>query len=63
LQVLTLCTLLSVGVVIFGVSRWLALLHQATAVVTFAAAVHLNHRLATGCSGSRRSILFAQFSA
>ncbi len=38
---------LGVSVVIFGVPLWLALLHQATAVVMFAAAVHLNHRLAT----------------
>jgi cytochrome c oxidase assembly protein subunit 15 len=38
---------LGVSVVLFGVSLWLALLHQATAVVMFAAAVHLNHRLAT----------------
>lgn len=38
---------LGVSVVIFGVPLWLALLHQATAVVMFAAALHLNHRLAT----------------
>lgn len=38
---------LGVSVVIYGVPLWLALLHQATAVVMFAAAVHLNHRLAT----------------
>ncbi len=38
---------LGVSVVIFGVPLWLALLHQATAVVMFAAAVFLNHRLAT----------------
>ena len=37
---------LGISVVIFGVPLWLALLHQATAVVMFAAAVHLNHRLA-----------------
>lgn len=38
---------LGASVVIFGVPLWLALLHQATAVVMFAAAIHLNHRLAT----------------
>lgn len=37
---------LGVSVVVYGVPLWLALLHQATAVVMFAAAVHLNHRLA-----------------
>ncbi len=37
---------LGVSVVLFGVPLWLALLHQATAVALFAAAIHLNHRLA-----------------
>jgi cytochrome c oxidase assembly protein subunit 15 len=37
---------LGVSVVLFGVPLWLALLHQATAVALFAAAIYLNHRLA-----------------
>jgi cytochrome c oxidase assembly protein subunit 15 len=39
---------LGISVVLFGVPIWLALLHQATALVMFAAAVYLNHRLANG---------------
>lgn len=34
-----------VSVVIFGVPLWLALLHQATAVLLFAVAIFLNHQL------------------
>lgn len=34
-----------IGVVIFGVPLWLALLHQATAILLFATAVFLNHQL------------------
>lgn len=34
-----------IGVVIFGVPLWLALLHQATAVFLFATVVFLNHQL------------------
>jgi cytochrome c oxidase assembly protein subunit 15 len=37
---------LGVSVVLFGVPLWLALLHQATALLMFATAVYLNHRLA-----------------
>jgi cytochrome c oxidase assembly protein subunit 15 len=37
---------LGVSVVVFGVPLWLALLHQATALLMFATAVYLNHRLA-----------------
>ena len=37
---------LGISVVVFGVPIWLALLHQATALLMFATAVYLNHRLA-----------------
>ncbi len=39
---------LGISVVLFGVPIWLALLHQATALVMFALTVYLNHRLARG---------------
>ncbi|MBW7885641.1 MAG: COX15/CtaA family protein [Caldilineaceae bacterium] len=44
--VVLLQILLGIGVILFGVPIWLALLHQATAMVLFAVAIHLNHRLA-----------------
>jgi len=37
---------LGISVVVFGVPIWLALLHQTTALLMFATAVYLNHRLA-----------------
>ena len=37
---------LGISVVVFGVPTWLALLHQTTALLMFATAVYLNHRLA-----------------
>jgi cytochrome c oxidase assembly protein subunit 15 len=37
---------LGVSVVLWGVPLWLALLHQATALLMFTVAIHLNHRLA-----------------
>ena len=37
-----------IGVVIFGVPLWLALLHQATAVLLFATTIFLNHQLWRG---------------
>jgi cytochrome c oxidase assembly protein subunit 15 len=46
--VIALQIVLGVSVVLWGVPLWLALLHQATAVVMFVVALHLNHRLAQG---------------
>jgi heme A synthase len=46
--VIALQIVLGVSVVLWGVPLWLALLHQATAVVMFVMALHLNHRLAQG---------------
>ena len=37
---------LGISVIVFGVPIWLALLHQATALLMFATAIYLNHRLA-----------------
>jgi cytochrome c oxidase assembly protein subunit 15 len=45
LGIIALQILLGIGVVLFSVPTWLALLHQATALVMFATAVYLNHRL------------------
>lgn len=45
IAVIALQIALGVGVVLFGVPVWLALLHQATALVMFTVAVYLNHRL------------------
>lgn len=43
--IIALQILLGIGVVLFSVPVWLALLHQGTALVMFAIAVYLNHRL------------------
>jgi cytochrome c oxidase assembly protein subunit 15 len=43
--IVVLQIVLGVSVVLFGVPVWLALLHQATAVVMFGVAVYVNHRL------------------
>ncbi len=45
IAVVTLQIVWGVSVVIFGVPLWLALLHQATAVLLFAVAIFLNHQL------------------
>jgi heme A synthase len=42
----TVAALVGLMIVVFGVPIWLALLHQATALLMFATAVYLNHRLA-----------------
>jgi cytochrome c oxidase assembly protein subunit 15 len=48
LAIVVVQIVLGISVVLFGVPIWLALLHQATALVMFATAVYLNHRLARG---------------
>jgi cytochrome c oxidase assembly protein subunit 15 len=51
--IVLLQTLLGIGVVVFGVPIWLALLHQATALTMFVVAVYVNHRLAWAAGRQR----------